>query len=310
MMKNPVMKILARFPIATAVLLIALAAAGAQVGQVAPKPPADPAWRVTWQPTQPVNGSPVLFRVTAPSVVTALRGNWSDRVFSFRFDRACNCWYAIAGIDLNARAGSYPLRLEGSGKDKASTAYTSEVTVRAKAYPTTKLSVAPGFVKPPEEVEPRIEQEQALKRRLFAQISPETLWEGRFASPVTTAVSGGFGAARTYNGVKKSQHEGLDYHAAVGTTVSASNAGTVILARPLYYEGNCVVIDHGDGLLTFYMHFSEIKVKEGDRVSRGQVLGLSGGTGRVTGPHLHFAVRWQGLYLDPATLIALDPPSQ
>jgi murein DD-endopeptidase MepM/ murein hydrolase activator NlpD len=70
-----------------------------------------------------------------------------------------------------------------------------------------------------------------------------------------------------------------------------------------------VVVDHGNGLLTFYMHFSEIKVKEGDHVARGQVLGASGGTGRVTGPHLHFAVRWQGLYLDPQTLLALNPPS-
>jgi murein DD-endopeptidase MepM/ murein hydrolase activator NlpD len=277
--------------------------------KAASKAPSVAPWRITWQPAQLVNGSPVLFRVTAPAAVTSLRGNFSDRAFSFRFDRACKCWYAIAGIDLNAKAGKYPLRLEGTGEDNAAVAYTSEVTVRAKAYPTTVISVAPAFVQPPEEVEPRIAQEEALKRRLFAQISPETLWAGRFAAPVTTAVSGGFGAARTYNGVKKSQHQGLDYHAAIGTTVRATNAGTVILARGLYFEGNCVVVDHGNGLLTFYMHLSEIKVKEGDRVSRDQVLGASGGTGRVTGPHLHFAVRWQGLYLDPATLIALDPPS-
>jgi len=304
------MKILARFPIATVALFIVTVPMVAQVAAQGASKAADTGWRVRWEPQQLVNGSPVLFRVIAPAGVTALRGNWADRAFSFRFDRACNCWYAIGGVDLNALPGKYPLRLQVGSKETESPAFTFNVTVVKKRYPTTVLSVAPGFVKPPEEVEPRIEQEQALKRRLFAQISPETLWVGRFASPVTTAVSGGFGAARTYNGVKKSQHEGLDYHAAVGTTVSASNAGTVILARPLYYEGNCVVIDHGDGLLTFYMHFSEIKVKEGDRVSRGQVLGLSGGTGRVTGPHLHFAVRWQGLYLDPATLIALDPPSQ
>jgi murein DD-endopeptidase MepM/ murein hydrolase activator NlpD len=304
------MNILVRFSVAMAALFVAVAPATAQVAAKAPVKAASGAtWRVTWQPPLLVNGSPVLFRVSAPAAVTALHGNFSDRAFSLRFDRACNCWYAIAGVDLNAKAGKYPLRLEGTGKDNAGLVYTSEVPVRAKAYPTTAISVAPAFVKPPEEVEPRIAQEEALKRRLFAQISPETLWAGRFAAPVETAVSGGFGAARTYNGVKKSQHQGLDYHAAVGTTVRATNAGTVILARSLYFEGNCVVVDHGDGLLTFYMHLSEIKVKEGDQVSRGQVLGASGGTGRVTGPHLHFAVRWQGLYLDPATLIALDPPS-
>jgi murein DD-endopeptidase MepM/ murein hydrolase activator NlpD len=82
----------------------------------------------------------------------------------------------------------------------------------------------------------------------------------------------------------------------------------VILARPLYFEGNCIVIDHGQGLLTLYLHLSEFRVKEGDHVSKGQEIGLSGGTGRATGPHLHLAVRWQGIYLNPATLLSLHLP--
>jgi murein DD-endopeptidase MepM/ murein hydrolase activator NlpD len=83
----------------------------------------------------------------------------------------------------------------------------------------------------------------------------------------------------------------------------------VLLARFLYFEGNCVVIDHGQGLLTLYFHLSEFKVKEGDAVKRGQVIGLSGGTGRATGPHLHVSVRWQGISLDPARLLELPLPS-
>ena len=86
------------------------------------------------------------------------------------------------------------------------------------------------------------------------------------------------------------------------------NDGTVLLARPLYFEGNFVVLDHGQGLLTLYLHLSEFKVKEGDQVKRGQIIGLSGGTGRATGPHLHVAVRWQGTYLDPAQLMRLRLP--
>jgi len=100
-------------------------------------------------------------------------------------------------------------------------------------------------------------------------------------------------------------HQGLDYAVPAGTQVSALNAGTVLLARPLFFEGNCVALDHGQGLLTLYLHLSEIKVKEGERVARGQQIGLSGGTGRATGPHLHVAVRWQGVYLNPATLLNL-----
>ncbi len=103
-------------------------------------------------------------------------------------------------------------------------------------------------------------------------------------------------------------HQGLDYAVPTGTPVSAANAGTVLLAGDLYFEGNCVVLDHGQGLLTLYLHLSELSVKQGERVVRGQQIGLSGGTGRATGPHLHLAVRWQGVYLNPSTLLTLKLP--
>src|SRR5262249_37595497 len=154
------------------------------------------------------------------------------------------------------------------------------------------ITVPPEFVEPPKEVEARIAQESEFKKKVFAETIAEPLWKGKFASPSATAVSGGFGAARLYNGKMRHQHMGLDFHAAVGTPIHATNSGKIIVARPLYFEGNCVMIDHGDGLITMYFHFSEIKVKEGDMVEKGQLIGLSGGTGRVTGPHLHFQVRW------------------
>ena len=272
--------------------------------------PAPPAWTVRTEPVTPVNGSPVLFRVTAPAALTSLHGKWSEHEVDFRFSDKCKCWYAIAGVELNARAGKRILALEGEGGDKehAKLALTRAVIVSAKRYPSVALSVAPEYVQPPAEVQARIEEEQALKKRLFSEVSPESYWLGQFDPPVETTVSAVFGSARVFNGVNKTQHQGLDFHAATGTTVRATNAGTVLLARNMYYEGNCVVVDHGQGLLTFYMHLSEFKVKEGDKVERGQVVGRSGGTGRVTAPHLHFAVRWQGIYLDPATLLTLHPP--
>ena len=94
----------------------------------------------------------------------------------------------------------------------------------------------------------------------------------------------------------------------MGTPVHASNTGEVVLARELFYEGNCVVIDHGLGFMTMYMHLSQFNVKEGDKVERDQVIAFSGDTGRATGPHLHMAVRWSGEYLDPAKLLALKLP--
>jgi murein DD-endopeptidase MepM/ murein hydrolase activator NlpD len=271
---------------------------------------APPGWIVRTEPAAPVNGSPVLFQVTAPAALARLHGKWAEHDLDFRFSEKCKCWYAIGGIELNARPGKRVLTLDGEEKNKEGQKLTFDgtVVVSAKRYPSVTLTLAPAYVQPPPEVQARIEEEQALKQRLFSQGSPESYWLGQFEPPVETGVSAIFGSARVLNGVKKTQHQGLDFHAATGTTVRATNAGTVLLARSLYYEGNCVVVDHGQGLLTFYMHLSEFKVQEGDKVERGQILGKSGGTGRVTGPHLHFAVRWQGTYLDPATLLTLHPP--
>jgi murein DD-endopeptidase MepM/ murein hydrolase activator NlpD len=266
------------------------------------------AWSVTYQPARLVNGSPVLFRVIAPAGLTALQAAWAERTIDFRFSKSCKCWFALAGVNLDAHPGKQTLQLKGTGKESSALVFDQTVIVHQARYPVSKVTIPPAYVEPPPEVQARIEQEQALKKKLFAETPPEALWSGRFRAPVATGVSGGFGATRVVNGVKGRPHEGTDYHAPLGTTVRASNRGTVVLARSLYYEGNCVAVDHGQGLVTIYMHLSEIKVKEGQPVERGQVLGLSGNTGRSTGPHLHFAVRWKGWYLDGRTLVAMVPP--
>lgn len=267
-------------------------------------------WMTQWEPAKLVNGSPVLFRVTAPLQLEELRGSFLGQDFSFRSSTACRCWYGFAGVNLTTKPGTYTLRVEGKGAGGKEAAMSYLVRVSAAHYPTSTLKVAPGFVEPPKETVPRIEEEQAEKKKVFATTAPETLWSGRFEPPADAEVSGVFGSARVFNGVKKSQHTGLDFRVTTGTPIIATNSGTVILARPLYFEGNCVMIDHGQGLLTMYLHLSEFKVKEGEAVKKGQILGLSGGTGRATAPHLHFAVRWRGEYLDPRTLLELHPPGK
>lgn len=264
-------------------------------------------WRVQWEPARVVNGSPVLFRVTAPAALRQLNGEFLGQALSFRRGAGCRCWYAIAGVSLETRPGQYSLRLGEKGA-AANMAFDQAITVGRARYPSSTLKVAPGFVEPPKEELARIEEDQAAKKHAFAATQPDPLWSGRFLPPAEADVSGVFGTARVFNGVKKSQHTGLDFRVSTGTPIHATNNGTVILARPLYFEGNCVMVDHGQGLLTMYLHLSEIKVKAGDKVQAGQLLGLSGGTGRATAPHLHFAVRWRGEYLDPATLLELHPP--
>lgn len=265
-------------------------------------------WNLRQQPATLVNGSPVLFRVTAPETLVSLEGTWLNHEMSFRFSHDCHCWYAIAGVPLDTQPAEYPIELVGDTTRGGKVRFTRTETVAEAHYPSTTISVAPQYVQPPKEILARIEEEQALKKKIFAETAPESLWTGKFVAPAKAVVTGVFGSARIFNGVKHSQHEGIDFRVHTGTPVHAANDGTVILARNLYFEGNCVVLDHGQGLITVYLHLSQFKVKGGEKVKAGQLLGLSGGTGRATGPHLHFAVRWQGSYVNPAILLKLTPP--
>lgn len=282
------------------VLIFLLAAAPFAARAHAP----DPAVTVT--PAVVEAGSPELIRVTAPADAM-LEGEWLGKKLEFFRGRDGLAWYALAGVDVEAAAGPSALRItarlaSGGGVRDLS----RSVEIHPAHYRTSTLTVAPEFVAPgPEELK-RIEAESELKDKVFAASAPEPLWSGDFRAPVTAAATDSFGTRRVFNGKLASIHKGMDFRAAVGTPVRAGNSGVVVLAAPLYYEGNCVVIDHGLGLFTISMHLSRIDVREGQRVTTGRRLGLSGATGRVTGPHLHWAVRWQGAYLDPAKLLRLD----
>ena len=265
-------------------------------------------WVVRRQPAELVNGAPVVIEVAPPVQLTALSGEWLGHEVWFSYDKAAKAWYGIAGVSLETRPGIYPLELKGTTARSAAVQFSQKITVRAAKYPSIAVSVAKQYTEPSKEQLDRIQQDKAVKHDVFQHTDPEREWAGKFRPPVDASISDVFGTRRTFNGKVQSMHQGLDYAAPTGTPVSAANAGTVLLAGPLYFEGNCVVLDHGQGLLTLYLHLSEIRVKQGERIARGQVIGLSGGTGRATGPHLHLAVRWQGVYLNPATLLTLKLP--
>jgi len=268
-------------------------------------------WAVHAQPTRLVNGSPVLFEVKTPRKLASLSGTWLGHDVAFSYEAASKTWFALAGVSLETAPGSYALDLNGvTEKSSEKISFTRKVTIARGKYPKIKvaLSVESKFTAPSPEQQKQIEEGQQVKKDYLNRITPGRKWEGSFAAPVNAAISDVFGSERIFNGKTSSPHLGLDFRVPSGTPILAMNDGTVLLARPLFFEGNFVVLDHGQGLLTLYLHLSEFKVKEGEQVKRGQVLGLSGGTGRATGPHLHVAVRWQGTYLDPARLIQLQLP--
>jgi murein DD-endopeptidase MepM/ murein hydrolase activator NlpD len=264
---------------------------------------------VSWNPRQLRVGSPCLFKVETATAPSSLKGKWQGRDLVFFSASPRHVWYGLAGVDVEAIPGNYNLELEATMPDGRVLHDVQEVRVRPSTYKTERLKVPDRFVQPDAETLKRIEADQEVKKKAFSHQTVAPEWSGSFHPPLKSSVSEAFGTRRTFNGKLASIHRGLDYHAKEGTPVLAANAGTVVLARDLFYEGNCVIIDHGQQFMTLYMHLSQIQVAEGEKVKEGKEIGLSGATGRATGPHLHLAVRWQGAYLDPAQLWTLLLPN-
>jgi murein DD-endopeptidase MepM/ murein hydrolase activator NlpD len=261
---------------------------------------------VKWQPAKIVNGSPVLFQVPVSNRIQQVSAIWLGHRLDFF--RSGNSWYGLAGVPVETAPGSYELKLTETLASGKALEITRKVMVTNAVYPKITVKVAKQYTEPNPEQLRDINADKELKQKVFATETPQRLWAGSFEAPVTAPISDVFGTARVFNQEVQSRHLGLDYGVPSGTPVHAANRGTVILARPLYFEGSCVVIDHGRGLFSLYLHLSDFKVKEGDQVETGQLIGLSGGSGRATGPHLHLAIRWQGVYLDPALLLELKLP--
>ena len=257
-------------------------------------------------------GSPELIQVDAPAA-TSVEGEWLGHTIHFFPGEAAKSahrtWYALAGVDVETPAGASSLKIS-IHLPKQVSQITTPVEIHPAAYKTSSITVPPKFVEPGADELKEIDIDRKIKTRLFATVDAEEedipLWSGSFEAPVKAPPTDSFGTRRMFNGKLASIHKGTDFKAATGTPVHAGNSGRVILAQHLYYEGNCIMIDHGMGLISISMHLSRIDVSPGQQVSKGQLIGLSGATGRVSGPHLHWAIRWQGAMLDPAKLLHLN----
>jgi murein DD-endopeptidase MepM/ murein hydrolase activator NlpD len=268
-------------------------------------------WTVQAQPTPLVNGAPVLFQVKPPAKLDSLTGTWLGHELTFSYKASTKTWFTLAGVSIETAPGTYTLELSAvQTATKAPLTFKRTVAVARANYPQIKveLTVEKKFTEPTPEQQEQAAEGVKIKQDYLNRVTPAREWNGNFTAPADAAISDVFGSQRIFNGKAQSPHQGLDFRVPTGTPVAAMNDGTILLARFLYFEGGFVVIDHGQGLLTLYMHLSEFKVPEGDSVKRGQIVGLSGGTGRATGPHLHVAVRWQGVSLDPARLMQLSLP--
>jgi murein DD-endopeptidase MepM/ murein hydrolase activator NlpD len=247
-------------------------------------------------------GELVVLTLTPPAGATITRVRAFDRDLSaYALDRGR--WQMLVGIDLDATVGPHVVSIDATFGGR-SNRRDFTLNVVPKTFPTRTLTVNDAFVNPPASAAERIAQDARDLAAIWAHPAGSRLWTGPFVRPVPHEANSAFGSRSVFNGQKRSPHAGADFLSPAGTPVKAPNSGRVVLARDLYYSGNTVIVDHGLGLFSLFAHFSAITVHEGDAVRTGDQLGLVGATGRVTGPHLHWAVNVNGARIDPLSLLA------
>ena len=269
------------------------------------------------QPTIPPLDVDLNYRALTPGEVikVSVKGVSSSRFAEIRFlgkkylmgnKEDTYEYFSIVGIDLGQNPGNYSLVISVVGNDGSIERFEKVISISTKEFPVKRLWVKEEFVTPPSESLERISRESEILKAIYEIYTPQWLGDGKFIIPSEGEVAPNFGERRIFNNKPRSSHSGVDISTPFGYPVRASNSGRIVLASDLYFAGKSVIIDHGLGVFTQYLHFSKIKAKRGDFVEKGSVIGEIGATGRVTGPHLHWGIRIFRNRVDPFSLLALD----
>ena len=218
------------------------------------------------------------------------------------FAGEAGAWQGLLGVDVDTAPGSYSLNIRADRLSGGALSAQHSLVVTRKQFDTRTLTVAPRFVEPPPDVQARIVRDAERLNAIYATATPLAGFVS-MRVPLETAVTGVFGSRSVFNGQPRSPHVGVDFRGSVGTAIRAPAAGTVVLADDLYFTGNTVVIDHGQGIHSILAHMSVIGVAAGAQVTQGDVVGEVGATGRVTGPHLHWSIRLLGARVNPLSVV-------
>ena len=267
--------------------------------------------RLAIAPARPTAGALVRLTVTdsaARDTIVAVGGTMAGEPLHFR--RASRrVWSALGGVPVDSLPAPAVEVIARRVSGRADTLH--RVVVPAPLPPPSEqLAVAPRFGEPLDSAtEARVAAEGARAREIGRR-SHETprMWTAPFIAPRPSAITSRFGTGRLFNGRVTSRHLGVDYRGAAGEPVRASNRGVVVLVDTFYLGGRLVYVDHGEGVMTAYMHLTRALVRVGDTVARGERVGLVGATGRVTGPHLHWAARYGTLTVNPLGLLTAPSP--
>jgi murein DD-endopeptidase MepM/ murein hydrolase activator NlpD len=251
-------------------------------------------------------GEVVVLDVSASEPPSMVLATAFGRTIQFFTDQESGVWRGLIGIDLLTNPGDYQVAISATMLGQTLRT-TYMLTVEYKEFPTRNLRVNPSFVNPPTEFLDRIRRESVEVSEIFSVSSDGRYWQDGFVLPVPGEATSSFGRRSIYNGEARSPHSGTDFRAVEGTPIVAPNAGKVAFVGELYFSGNVIILDHGCGLYSYFAHLSAIDVSLGDNLTKRQVIGKVGSTGRVTGPHLHWTVRLNDARVDPMSLISLFP---
>lgn len=223
---------------------------------------------------------------------------WNEKHITLTPGIENKVWTAFIGADLTLRPGKYKLKTIVSEHTD-----TKFIHVFKKDYGVRRLTVPKSMEALDEQTLKRVKRESRRIKKLFLRSNQNPLWKGAWVRPVNGPVVGPFGRRSIINGSERSPHSGVDLKAAEGVPVKATNNGAVVLVDDCFFSGVSVIIDHGGGIHSMYFHLSKPLVNVGQMVKKGDVIGLSGSSGRVTGPHLHFGLRLDGARINPLKLI-------
>ena len=267
--------------------------------------------RISIAPTRPDPGAIVRLTLTTPSrrsdSIISIRGAMAGEPLHFLASTA-GTWHAIGAVPVDATGSLVASVIMQRASGKTETVRTRLVLPKMPPPVAQPLAVDSAFTRPLDSATAaRVARENLRARGVGtrAHDSPP-MWSASFLRPRTSVITSEFGSGRLFNGRMTSRHLGVDFRGAVGEPVRAANRGVVALVDNFFLAGNVVYIDHGGGVVTAYFHLSKPLVAVGDTVVRGQEIGLVGATGRVTGPHLHWAARYGTITVNPLDLVALD----
>ena len=214
-------------------------------------------------------------------------------------------WEAFTGVDLESEPGMYSLTGTVLLSDGGAEPIRKSLRVLPKEFPTQRIRVKQKYVTLNQRDSDRAAREHRQLTEIWQSVTAQRMWSEAFIKPVSSKLTSGFGRRRIVNGEPRSPHSGVDLRATTGTPIRAANSGKVLMAKDLFFAGKTIILDHGLGLYTLYAHCSKIEAKLGDQVEQGEIIGEVGATGRVTGPHLHWACRINGARVNPLNLITL-----